>query len=78
MTAREEILDAARRLSASSEDATFTIVEVLTLLHQDGTRYAESTLRTHITSRMCRNAADHHAVTYRDLERVVRGRYRLV
>ncbi len=43
-----------------------------------GTRYAESTIRTMITSHMCLNAPDNAATTYDDLERVDRGTYRLV
>ena len=39
--------------------------------------YAESTIRTHVTSRMCGNAPDNHAVTYDDLVRIDAGRYRL-
>lgn len=35
----------------------------------------ESTVRTHVTSRMCRNAPNHHAVVFEDLVRVARGRY---
>ena len=36
-----------------------------------------STIRTHITSRCCENAAPNHAVTYNDYERIERGIYRL-
>jgi hypothetical protein len=39
--------------------------------------FKESTIRTHITSRMCANAPDNHAVVYGDLERVGPGLYRL-
>jgi hypothetical protein len=42
---------------------------------EDGT-YRPSTIRTHVVSRMCRDAPDHHAVTYDDLERVSPGLYR--
>ena len=77
MTARDEVLAAARRLSGASTDGTFTAEDVLTLLHKDGTQYAASTIRTHISSRMCANAPDHHAIVYRDLVRVGDGRYRL-
>ena len=40
------------------------------------TAYKASTIRTHIVSRMCANARDHHARTYDDLERVGNGLYR--
>ena len=77
MTARDSVLAAARRLSATSNDETFTIEDVLALLREEGTPYAASTIRTHVSSRMCANAPDHHAVVYRDLVRVGDGRYRL-
>ena len=77
MTARDEVLAAARRLSAASADGVFTIEEVLAVMRKEGTRYAESTIRTHVASRMCANAPDHHAIVYRDLLRVGDGRYKL-
>jgi hypothetical protein len=77
MTARDEVLAAARRLSGASPDGTFTIDEVLSRLREEGTAYAASTIRTHVSSRMCANAPDHHAIVYHDLFRVSEGRYRL-
>lgn len=71
MGAREEILIAIRRLGSE----TFTVMDVLREMR--GTEYAESTIRTHITSRMCADAPDNHGTTYADLDRVGRGRYRL-
>lgn len=75
-TAREQILRAIDRITKGSAD-TFTIGDVLAELRVSGSDLAESTLRTHITSRMCANAPDHHGTTYDDLERVDRGIYRL-
>jgi hypothetical protein len=46
-------------------------------LRAHGSDLAESTIRTHITSRMCGDSPDHHGTTYDDLERVDRGVYRL-
>lgn len=77
MTARDEVLSAARTLADGSSDGTFTVAEVVSLLQSQRTRYAASTIRTHVTSRMCANAADHHAVTYDDLISLGTGRYRL-
>lgn len=77
MTARDDVLAAARLLAARSADGTFTLDDVLRETRQAGSRYAESTIRTHVTSRMCASAPDHHGVTYGDLLRVDRGRYRL-
>lgn len=77
MSARDEILAAAQELTGRSPDGTFGIDEVVRALAERGSRYAESTIRTHITSRMCANAPDHHAKVYNDLLRVGTGRYRL-
>ena len=77
MTARDEVLDAARALAAVSADGTFTPVDVVGYLQSRGTRYAPSTIRTHVISRMCTNAADHHAKTFDDLLALGDGRYRL-
>lgn len=75
-TAREQILAAIDRISPVSGD-TFTVSDVLEELRSQGSDLAESTIRTHITSRMCGDAPDHHGTTYDDLERVDRGVYRL-
>lgn len=72
-TARDEILDAIRRLGTD----VFSIRDVIDELRARGSRYRDSTIRTHITSRMCANAPDHHGTVYPDLERVGRGLYRL-
>jgi hypothetical protein len=77
MTARDEVLNAAKALSSRSPDGTFTLEEVIWELKRRGTAYKESTIRTHVTSRMCTNAPDHHGTVYADLERLDRGRYRL-
>jgi hypothetical protein len=77
MTARDEVLAAAKELAARTSDGTFTVEEILDHLRRRGSRYKPSTIRTHVTSRMCVNAPNHHAVTYRDLVRVGEGRYRL-
>ena len=78
MTARDEVLAAARSLAARSEDGTFSLANVISELRRRRSAYEESTIRTHVTSKMCSNAPDHHDTVYDDLERVDRGRYRLV
>jgi hypothetical protein len=75
-TAREQILTAIDRIARGSS-TTFRIGDVLQELHASGTDLADNTIRTHITSRMCQDAPDHHGTTYDDLERVDRGIYRL-
>jgi len=76
-TCRDEILAIWPRLEARSEDGTVTVQAVVDALRREGTRYSESTIRTHVTSRMCADAPDHHAKVFADLERLDRGRYRL-
>ncbi|GGN04018.1 hypothetical protein GCM10011609_48980 [Lentzea pudingi] len=76
--AREEILEAAKMLAAHAHDGTFTLTEIIAEIRRRGSRYAEGTVRTHVVSRMCVNAPDHHATVYADLERVGPARYRLV
>jgi len=76
MTARDEILDALPAICSRTVDGTFTPEEVIDELRRRGSTYAPSTIRTHVVSRMCANAPDHHARTYDDLERVANGRYR--
>jgi len=75
-TARAEILTAARKLADRSQDGSFALTEIIAQLKRAGTRYAESTIRTHVTSRMCADAPDHHGTTYDDFERLGGGRYR--
>lgn len=75
-TAREQILAAIDRLTSRGRE-TFTLVEVANELRGSGSPLAESTIRTHIVSRMWADAPDHHGATYEDLEYVDRGVYRL-
>jgi len=77
MTARSEILSAAREFDATSPDGTFSLKEMVKHLAAEGSLYAEATIRTHVASVMCTNAPGNHASTYNDLVRVGRGRYRL-
>ena len=74
---RDEILAVWPRLAAGRQDGTVEVQEVVNALACEGSRYSESTIRTHVASRMTLNAPDHHAIVYADLERVERGRYRL-
>ncbi len=67
----------ARMLAARSADRTFSVAEVVAEMQRRRTRYAPSTIRTHVVSRMCVNAPEHHAVVYDDLERVGHGRYHI-
>lgn len=73
MGCREEILAIIRKNGIKE----FTPQEIIDCMRKKGTRYKDSTIITHITSRLCRDAPDNHAKTYDDLERVERGLYRL-
>ncbi len=79
MTAHQEIREVARELASHAPDHAFTLADVIAQMRARGSQYAESTIRTHVTSRMCANAPDHHAVVYRDFWCVDHGsgRYRL-
>ncbi|MEV0719503.1 hypothetical protein [Asanoa sp. NPDC050611] len=77
VTARDEILAALPSIVERSVDGSFQPQDVIDELRRRGSVYAESTIRTHIVSRMCSDVPDHHARTYDDLERLAHGRYRL-
>ena len=77
-TCRDEILECAEAVMRQSGLNHFTIPEIIKCMQTRGTSYAESTIRTHIVSRMCANAPENHAVAYNDLERTDRGEYRLL
>ena len=76
MTAREEILIAARDVTTTNGKNEFTISEVWRYMKDNGTQKSQSTIRTHISSRLCANAPDNHGVTYNDFERVRKGVYK--
>jgi hypothetical protein len=76
VTARDEILDALTAIRARTGENTFTPQDVIDELARRGSRYAPSTIRTHVASRMPADAPDHHARVYDDLVRVGPGRYR--
>ena len=75
---RDEILVAAKLVMKNSGLTHFSIPEVIKCMIERDTKYAESTIRTHIVSRMCANAPENHAVTYRDLMRTDRGEYQFL
>ena len=77
MTCRDEILKCVHELIRETGSKDFTIQDIINRMKNKGSRYEASTIRTHICSRMCKNAPDHHAVTYNDFRRTERGTYRL-
>jgi len=76
MTARDEILAVLPELRARLGRDTFSPEDVVAALRSRGTTLADSTIRTHVVSRMCANSPDNHARVYDDFERVGRGVYR--
>ncbi len=78
MTCRTDILAVARILSLQSADGTFTAQDVVAAMRARGTTHLDTTIRRHVSSEMCRNATGSTAARYHDLERVERGRFRLL
>ena len=76
-TCREQILTAAMQITKAKNQNEFTILEILDYLAQQNSPYKKSTIQTHISSKMCSNAPNHHAVTYNDLARIKPGIYSL-
>ncbi len=77
MTCRDEVLRTANLIVAQKGINEFTMQEIIDEMERSHTRYEESTIRTHIVSRMCANAPQHHAVKYADFERIGNGIYRI-
>ena len=75
-TCRDEILDAAQ-FFLQRNDGTFTPAEMVAEMRSRGSNYAESTIRTHVTSVMCKDAPVNHLTSYDDLDRVGFAQYRL-
>ena len=78
MTCRDEVLAAARTIVGRKGVNEFSPQEVIEHMRGTGTRYKVSGIRTHVVSRMCRNAPWHHATKYEDFERVAYATYRIV
>jgi len=76
MTCRDDVLAAFARLGRRHGPEAFDLSDVLQEVQAGGSTYKESTIRTHVTSRMCADAPDHHGTTHADLERIGPGRYR--
>ena len=76
MTARDDILKAARSLEAHGI-VPWTPQQCVTEARRSGSKYAESTLRTHIVSWLCVDAPANHGTRWPDLERVDRHQHQL-
>ncbi|WP_444542383.1 DUF7669 domain-containing protein [Deinococcus radiotolerans] len=80
MTCRSAILTAARELSRAHPEETFSVQNVVQWMRDSGSRYSDAEVRLHVHTLMCRNARTRttDGADYQDLERVARGRYRLL
>jgi hypothetical protein len=76
-TARSEILDAIEALLVRSGRDEVSVQAVVDEMRRRGSSYAESTVRTMMTSHMCVQVQGPNIASYDDLERVDRGTYRL-
>ena len=73
MPCRDDIIDCiARRFN----DVEFSPMDIILALHEEGTHYPDTTIRTHVTSYMCENAPQNHGVQHGDIIRTRRGCYR--
>ncbi len=78
MTCRDEILQTVNALVKDRTTKTFYVIELLDAMRANHTNYPISTIRTHVSSLMCRNAPNNHRAVYDDFERVGVALYRLL
>ena len=77
MTCRDEVIDAMVRLENRHGKSIFQLSLIVNEVLSHTNEYEESTIRTHISARMCAQAPANHAVVTDDLDRVGRGLYKL-
>jgi hypothetical protein len=73
-----QVLAAAKDIAYKTGRNEFTPDEIIAALQRAGSKYAASTIRTHVVSRCCVNAPDHHAVVYHYFERIGPGVYKVL
>ena len=78
MTCRDNILACAKKEIQRSGINEFTLQQIVKLMNSSGTIYKESSIRTHVSSLMCINSPNHHAMKYHDFERISHGLYKLI
>lgn len=78
MQCRDEVLEVVRDLVAERPDKVFRSQEVAGAMRTRGSRYATSTILSCVNTSMCVSASGNPANRRGDLERVGRGRYRLI
>jgi hypothetical protein len=75
MTCRDEILSRARELLERTGTSTFQLNDLVNFMRLKKSHFAESTIRTHVASRLCVNAPANHDSRYPDFERTETGTY---
>jgi hypothetical protein len=73
----EQVLAAANDIIARKGVNEFTPDEVVQELNRARSKCSDSTIRTHVVSRCCGNAPNHHAVVYDYFARIGPGLYRV-
>lgn len=74
-TCREAVLEAFDRLEGRHQSKVFRVPEIAREIFTVTDEFKESTIATHIVSRMCFQAPRNHGTTYDDLDRVGAGQY---
>ncbi|MGH9921095.1 MAG: DUF7669 domain-containing protein [Nitrososphaerales archaeon] len=77
MTCRDAVLEAFRGLRERNRRDVFKLEQIVHEVLSHTSEFKESTIRTHVTSRMCADAPPNHGVVYADLDRVGPSLYRL-
>lgn len=77
-SARDAVLSAFDSLEERTARVNFTTQEIVDEVMRHTDAFQESTIRTQITSRLCREAPKNHRITYDDLTRVSPGVYRRI
>ena len=75
MNCHEACLKSALRIVNEKGKNIFELNEIVSDLKEIG--FNESTVRTHITSRCCAGANEHHAKTYSYFNKVGKGLYKI-
>lgn len=75
-TCRDAVLEAFDRLESRHRRKIFNVSEIVKEIVTVTNEFKESTIRTHVTSRLCVQAPPNHFTRYEDLDRIARGQYR--
>ena len=73
---REVVLAACDRPEHRNHRKEFDLWEIVKEVFASTIEFKESTIRTHVLSKMCIQAPTHHAMKHDDLDRIEWGKYR--